>query len=248
MDREEKRRRYEMVRKIAYLTGLFIFSSFLLDPSWGQLVNQVDLVKPLPVPIQGEVAVTGDVNVVNSPAVIIKSMPDVTVSGDVNVANTPEVRLAGVARVEVVNDNVQSIPVRVTNPSPTVVRENPGHFFSWHSRSSVNNETKERRHRAIAVPQMIKRRFILTDLVATTRFRDDATELILRINGTAADRSLGMDFIVTPWAPILVSHFQTGIVFQSDMAIDVSVVGDGGGGEFQVDYSITFSGYFVPRS
>ncbi|MFB0505250.1 MAG: hypothetical protein ACETWT_00810 [Thermodesulfobacteriota bacterium] len=237
-----------MVRKVAYLTGLFVFSGFLLDPSWGQLVNQVDLVKPLPVPIQGDVTVTGNVNVVNTPAVIIKSMPDVTVSGDVNVANTPEVRIADVAKVEVVNDNVQSIPVRVTNPSSTIARENPEHFFSWHSRSSVNNETKKRRHRAVAVPQMAKRRFILTDLVATTRFRNDATELIVRINGTAPERSLGLDFIVTPWAPLLVSHFQTGIVFQSDMAIDISVVGDGGGGEFQVDYAITFSGYFVPRN
>jgi hypothetical protein len=237
-----------MVWKIAYLTGLFVFSSFLLDPSWGQLVNQVELVKPLPVPIQGEVTVTGNVDVVNIPAVIIKSMPDVTVGGDVNVANTPEVRLAGVATVEVVNDNVQSIPVRVTNPSSTIVRENPKYFFSWQNRSSVNNETKERRYRAVAVPQMAKRRFILTDLVATTRFRNDATELTLRINGTAVDRSLGLDFIVTPWAPLLLSHFQTGIVFQPDMAIDISVVGDGGGGEFQVDYAITFSGYFVPTS
>lgn len=237
-----------MVRKVAYLTSLFVFSGFLLDPSWGQLVNQVELVKPLPVPIQGEVAVTGNVNVVNTPAVIIKSMPDVTVSGDVNVTNTPEVRIADVAKVEVLNDNVQSIPVRVINPSSTIARENPEYFFSWHSRSSVNNETKRRKHRAVPLSQMAKRRFVLTDLVATTRFRNDATELMLSINGTAVDRSLGVDFIVTPWAPLLVSHFQTGIVFQPDMAIDISVSGDGAGGAFRVDYAITFSGYFVPGS
>ncbi len=237
-----------MVRKIAYLTGLFVFSAFLLDPSWGQLVNQFELIKPLPVPIQGEVAVTGDVNVVSTPAIVIKSMPDVTVSGDVNVTNTPEVRIADVAKVEVVNDNVQSIPVRVTNPSSTIARENPEYFFSWHSWSSVNSETKKRKHRAVPLSQMAKRHFVLTDLVATTRFRNDATELILKIGGTKADRSLGLNFIMTPWAPLLVSHFRTGIVFPPDMAVEISVVGDGAGGEFRVDYAITFSGYFVPRS
>jgi filamentous hemagglutinin family protein len=237
-----------MVWKIACLTGLFVFSSLLLDPTWGQLVNQVDLVKPLPVPIQGDVTVTGNVNVVNTPGVVIQSMPNVTVSGDVNVANTPEVRIADVAKVEVVNDKARSIPVRVTNPSSTIARENPEYFFSWHSRSSLNNEAQKRRHRAVPLPKMAKRRFVLTDLVATTRFRNDATELRLRINGSAPDRSLGLDFIVTPWSPLLVSHFQTGIVFQPDKAIDISVVGDGAGGEFQVDYAITFSGYFVPTS
>lgn len=237
-----------MVRKIAYLTGLFFFSTLLLDPTWGELVNKVDLIKPLPVPIQGDVAVTGDVNVVNTPAVIIKSIPDVTVSGDVNVANTPEVRIADVAKVEVVNENVKSVPVRVINPPSTMARENPEYFFSWHSRSSLNNETKKRRHRAVSLSKMAKRHFVLTDLVATTRFRKDATELILGINGTVPDRSLGLNFIVTPWAPLLVSHFQTGIVFKPDTAIDISVVGDGAGGEFQVDYAITFSGYFVPTS
>jgi len=236
-----------MVRKIAYLTGLFLFSSLFLDPTWGQLINQVDLVKPLPVPIQGDVTVRGDVNVVNTPEVIIKSMPDVIVSGDVNVANTPEVRIADVAKVEVVNDTGQAIPVRVTNPSSTMARENAENFFSWHSRSSVDNTTKKRRHRTVSVSKMAKRHFVLTDLVVTTRFRNDATELILRINGTAKDRSMGLDFIVTPWAPLLVSHFRTGIVFQPDMALDVSVAGDGGGGKFKVDYSITFSGYFLPR-
>jgi hypothetical protein len=237
-----------MVRKIAYLTGLFLFSALLLDPTWGQLVNKVDLVNPLPVPIEGDVAVKGNVNVVNTPEVIIKSMPDVSVSGDVNVANTPEVRITDVAKVEVVNDSGQSIPVRITNPSYTMARENAENFFSWHRRSFVDNGTKKRRYRAVSVSKMAKRHFVLTDLVATTRFRNDATELTLRINGTAADRSLGMDFIVTPWAPLLVSHFQTGIVFQPDMTIELSVAGEGRGGEFQVNYAITFSGYFLPRS
>jgi len=236
-----------MIRKIVYLIGVFLFSALFLDYTWGQLVNQVDLVKPLPVPIQGAVAVRGDVNVVNTPEVIIRSMPDVVVSGDVNVANTPEVKITDVVKVEVVNDTGRVIPVRVTNPFPTIGRESAENFISWHSRSSVDKTTKKRRYRAVSVTKMDKRYFILTDLVVTTRFRNNASELILRIDGTGRDRSMGIDFIVTPWAPLLVSHFRTGIVFQPDMAIDVSVAGDGGGGEFKVDYSITFSGYFLPR-
>ncbi len=237
-----------MVQKIAYLTGLFFFSALFLDPTWGQLVNKVELLGPLPVPIQGEVGIRGEVNVVNTPEVIIRSMPDVVVSGDVNVVNTPEVKIGDVARVEVVNDTGQSIPVRVTNPPSTVGGEKAENFFSWQSRSSVDDKTRERRHRAIPASKMANRLFVLTDLVATTRFRKDATELVFRINGKAADRSPGMDFIVTPWAPLLVSHFRTGIVFKPDMAIDVSLAGDGGGGKFQIDYAITFSGYFLPGS
>ncbi len=237
-----------MLRKIAYLTGLFLFSGLLLDPTWGQLVNQVHLIRPLPVPIQGDVAVTGNVNVVNTPDVIISSMPDVIVSGDVNVANSPEVRVADVAKVEVVNDTGQSIPVQVTNPSSTMAMEDVGNFFSWHRRSSLDNETEKRKYRAVSLSKMAKRRFVLTDLIATTRFRKDAIELTLNIRGAAGGREQGMEFIVTPWAPLLVSHFQTGIVFKPDTAIDISVVGDGAGGEFQVDYAITFSGYFVPIS
>jgi hypothetical protein len=235
-----------MARKIGYLTGFFLFSALFLDPTWGQLVNQVEMVKPLPVPIQGDVAVRGDVNVVNTPDVIIRSIPDVVVSGEVNVVNTPEVKIADVAKVEVVNDTERVIPVRVTNPPPAAARESADNLFSWHSRSAVDKTTKKRRYRAVSASKMAKRYFILTDLVVTTRFKDNATELILRINGTGRDRSMGIDFIVTPWAPLLVSHFRTGIVFQPDMAIDVSLAGDGGGGEFKVDYSITFSGYFFP--
>jgi hypothetical protein len=237
-----------MVRRIAYLTGLFLFSALLLDPSWGQLVNQVDLIKPLPVPIQGDVTVTGNVNVVNTPEVIVRSMPEVSVTGDVNVANTPEVKIADVVKAEVVNETGQSIPVRVTNPSFTMAKVDAANFLSWNSRSSVDNGTQKRRYRAVSSAKMAKRSFVLTDLVASTRFRKDANEFVLRIHGTAKDRTMGVDFIVTPWAPLLVSHFQTGIVFQPDMAIDISVAGDGGGGEFQVDYAITFSGYFLPPS
>lgn len=235
-----------MVRKIVYLIGVFLFSALFLDPTWGQMVNQVDLVKPLPVPIQGDVAVRGDVNVVNTPDVVIRSMPDVVVSGDVNVTNAPEVTIADVAKVEVVNDTERVIPVRVTNPPPAIARESTENLFSWHSRSAVDKTTKKRRYRAVSASKMAKRYFILTDLVVTTRFKNNATELILRINGTGGDRSMGIDFIVTPWSPLLVSHFRTGIVFQPDMVVDVSVAGDGGGGEFKVDYSITFSGYFLP--
>jgi len=235
-----------MVRKIVYLIGVFLFSGLFLDPTWGQMVNQVDLVKPLPVPIQGDVAVRGDVSVVNTPDVVIRSMPDVVVSGDVNVTNIAEVRMTDVAKVEVVNDTGRVIPVRVTNPPPTIARESTGNLFSWNSRSAVDKTTKKRRYRAVSASKMAKRYFILTDLVVTTRFKNNATELILRIHGTSRDRSMGLDFIVTPWLPLLVSHFKTGIVFQPDMAIDVSLAGDGGGGEFKVDYSITFSGYFLP--
>ena len=237
-----------MVRKIAYLTGLFFFSALFLDPTWGQLVNRVELLGPFPVPIQGEVGIRGDVSVVNTPDVIIRSMPDVSISGDVNVVNTPEVKIGDVAKVEVINDTGQSIPVRVTNQPSTVAGEKAESFFSWHGRSSVDDKTRERRHRAVPASKMANRLFVLTDLVATTRFRKDATELVLRINGKAADRSLAMDFIVTPWASLLVSHFRTGIVFNPDMAIDVFLAGDGGGGKFQIDYAITFSGYFLPTS
>ena len=236
-----------MIRKIAYFTGLFLFSALLLDPSWGQLINQVDLIKPLPVPVQGDVTVTGNVSVVNTPEVIVRSMPDVSVTGDVNVANAPEVKIADVVKVEVVNDTGQSIPVRVTNPSSAMAKMDTVNFFSWHNRSSVDNGTQRRRYRAVSSVKMAKRNFVLTDLVASTRFRKDATELVLRIHGTAKDRTMRVDFIVTPWAPLLVSHFQTGIVFQPDMAIDISVAGEGVGGDFQVDYAITFSGYFLPR-
>jgi hypothetical protein len=241
-------RRWEMVRKIAYLTGLFFFSALFLDPTWGQLVNRIELINPLPVPVQGDVAVRGDVNVVNTPEVIIRSMPDVSISGDVSVVNSPEVKIAGVARVEVVNDTERSIPVRVTNAPSAVAEEKTKSFFSWHDRASVNDKTKERKHRAIPPSQMANRGFVLTDLVATARFKKDAAELIVRIHGTAAERTQGMDVILTPWSPLMVSHFQTGIVFQPDMAIDVSLAGDGGGGKFQIDYALTFSGYFLPGS
>jgi hypothetical protein len=188
------------------------------------------------------------VNVVNTPDVIISSMPDVIVSGDVNVANSPEVRVADVAKVEVVNDTGQSIPVQVTNPSYTVAMEDVGNFFSWHRRSSLHNETEKRKYRAVSLSKMAKRRFVLTDLIATTRFRKDAIELTLNIRGAAGGREQEMEFIVTPWAPLLVSHFRTGIVFQSDGPIDVSVAGAGAGRDFQVDYAITLSGYFLPPS
>lgn len=237
-----------MLRKITYLTGLFFFSALFLDPTWGQLVNRIELINPLPVPVTGDVVVRGDVSVVNAPEVIIRSMPDVSVSGDVSVVNSPEVKITGVARVEVVNDPGQSIPVRVTNVPSAVAEEKAKDFFSWHDRASVNDKTKERKQRAIAPSMMANRRFVLTDLVATTRFKKDATELIVRINGTAAERTQGMDFILTPWSPLMVSHFQTGIVFQPDMAIDIALAGDGGGGKFQIDYALTFSGYFLPGS
>ena len=237
-----------MVRKIAYLIGLFFFSALFLDPTWGQLVNRIELINPLPVPVQGNVAVRGDVNVVNTPEVIIRSMPDVSISGDVNVVNTPEVKIGDVARVEVINDTERSIPVRVTNAPSAVAEEKAKSFFSWHDRASVNDKTKERGYRAIPPSQMANRRFVLTDLVATARFKKDAAELIVRIHGTAADRTQGMDIILTPWSPLMVSHFQTGIVFQPDMAIDISLAGDGGGGKFQIDYALTFSGYFLPES
>ncbi len=126
-----------MFKKAAPLAVLFLFSSLLLDSSWGQLVDKIDLVHPLPVPIKGEVAVEGNVNVVNSPEVIIKSMPDVSVSGDVNIVNSPEVKIADVARVEVVNEAGQGIPVRVTNPLAQRVREDPQNVFSWSRRSSA---------------------------------------------------------------------------------------------------------------
>ena len=57
-----------MVRKIAYLTGLFFFSALFLDPTWGQLVNRIELINPLPVPVTGDVVVRGDVSVVNRPS------------------------------------------------------------------------------------------------------------------------------------------------------------------------------------
>ncbi|MBW2123238.1 MAG: hypothetical protein JRH07_15540 [Deltaproteobacteria bacterium] len=67
-----------MIGKAAYLTGLFLFSFLLLEPSWGQLVDKVDLVRPLPVPVQGSVVVEGNVNVANTPEVIVREMPEVT--------------------------------------------------------------------------------------------------------------------------------------------------------------------------
>jgi len=131
-------------------------------------------------------------------------MPDVIVSGDVNVANSPEVRVADVAKVEVVNDTGQSIPVQVTNPSSTMAMQDVGNFFSWHRRSSLDNENEKRKHRAVSLSKMAKRRFVLTDLVATSRFRKDAVELTLSIRGAAGGRERGLEFIVTPWAPTLV--------------------------------------------
>ncbi len=234
-----------MIRKTAYLTVLFLFSFFLLGPSWGQLVDKVDLVRPLPVPIQGTVEVEGNVNIMNVPDVIVREIPEVTVTGDVSVVNSPEVSIAGVAQVEVVNEAESSIPVRVTNPLPSVGQTDPRDFFSWHRRSFLTSGTKVRTHSAISVSKMAARPFVLTDVVVTTRFRTPDTHLTLILQGAAADRGLGLEFILVPETPQLVSHFQTGILFQPSVPIDVSVSGDREGLEFRVDYTITFSGYFL---
>ena len=237
-----------MIGKTAYLTVLFLFSFLLLGPSWGQLVEKVDLVRPLPVPVQGKVEVEGNVNVVNTPEVIIKGVPEVSVSGDINVVNVPEVKIADIAQVEVVNEAGRSIPVRVTNPLATLGREDPRNFFSWHRHSFVNFKTKTRNHSAVSVSKMAGRPFVLTDFVVTARFRTPDTQLILTLNGAGADRGLGLDFILLPEASQLISHFQTGILFRPDVAIDVSASGNREGREFQVDYTITFSGYFLTKS
>jgi hypothetical protein len=234
-----------MIGKTAYLTALLLFSCLFLDPSWGQLVDKVDLVRPLPVPVQGSVEIEGNVNVVNNPEVVIKEIPEVSVSGDVNVVNSPEVRIVDVAQVEVVNEAGASIPVRVTNPTGAVGQDDPTNFFSWHRRSSVNSKTKTRSHSAISVARMAGRPFVLTDIVVTTRFRASDAELVLTLNGAGADRGLGLDFILVPEASHLASHFQTGILFRPDVAIDVTVSGDREGQEFEVEYTITFSGYFL---
>lgn len=237
-----------MIGKTAYLTVLFLFSFLLLGPSWGQLIDKVDLVRPLPLPVQGSVEVEGNVSVINTPEVIIREIPEVTVSGNVNVVNLPEVRIADVTRVEVVNEAGSSIPVRVTSPLATLGREDPKTFFSWHRHSSVNSKTKTRKHSAISVSKMAGRPFVLTDIVVTARFRTPETQLILGLNGAGADRGLGLDFILLPEACHLVSNFRTGIVFRPDVAISLSVSGTREGQKFEIDYTVTFSGYFVTES
>jgi hypothetical protein len=237
-----------MIGKTIYLTALFLFSFLLLGPSWGQLVDKVDLVNPLPVPIRGNVDVEGTVSVVNAPEVIIKEIPELSVSGDVNVINSPEVRILDVAQVEVVNEAGRSIPVRVTNLPTIFGQDDPKNFFSWHRHSLVNGKNRTRAHSAISVSKMAGRPFVLTDILVTARFRTPDTQLILNLNGGGADRSVGLDFILLPEAPQLVSHFRTGIVFRPDIAIDISVSGDREGQDFQVDYTVTFSGYFLPKS
>jgi hypothetical protein len=234
-----------MIGKTVYLTILFLFSFLLLGPSWGQLVDKVDLVRPLPVPIQGTVEVEGNVNVVNVPEVIVRSIPDVSVTGDVNVVNSPEVRIIDVTQVEVVNEVGNSIPVQVTNPFMTRGREDPGNFFSWHRHSFVSSKTKTRDHSAISVSKLAGRPFILTDIVVTAYFQTPETQLILELKGAGADRGLGLDFILVPGTSHLVSHFRTGILFSPDVAIDVSVSGAREGGQFKIDYTVTFSGYFL---
>jgi len=234
-----------MIRKTVYLTFLLLFSFILMDPSWGQLVDKVDLVRPLPVPVQGTVEVEGNVNVVNIPEVIVKDIPEVIVAGDVSVINTPEVRVADVMEVEVVNGTDSTIPVRITNLPPSVGEKHPSSFFSWHRHSFVNGSNKTRTHSALSVSRMAGRPFVLTDLVVTAQFRTPDTQLLLTLNGAGADRGLGLDFILVPEAPQLISHFQTGIVFRSDVAMDVSVSANRGDRGFEIDYAITFSGYFI---
>lgn len=237
-----------MIGRTVCLTILFLFGSLLLGPTWGQLVDKVHLVRPLPLPVQGRVEVEGNVNVVNTPEVIIKEIPEVIVSGDVNVVNSPEVRIADVVQVEIVNEAETSVPVRVTNPLATVGREDPESFFSWHRHSFVNTKTKTRNHSAISISKMAGRRFVLTDIVVTARFRTPDTQLVLGLNGAGADRGLGLDFILVPDASHLISHFRTGILFRPDVAIGVSVSGAREGREFEVDYTVTFSGYFLTGS
>ncbi len=237
-----------MIGKTVSLTVVFLLSFFLLDPSWGQLVQQVELVRPLPVPVRGDMAVEGNVNVVNTPEVIIREIPEVSVSGEVNVVNSPEVRLVDVGQVEVVNDAGRSIPVRITSPLAALGQKDLKSSFSWHRRAFVNSEAKARSHSAISVSKMAGRPFIMTDLVVTARFRMPDTELILSLKGAGADRGVGLDFILIPEASHLVTHFQTGIVFRPQVGLEVSAAGDREGREFHVDYTITFSGYFVTES
>jgi len=237
-----------MIGKTVYLTFLFLFSFLLLGPSWGQLVDKVDLVRPLPVPVQGSVEVEGNVNVVNTPEVIIKGVPEVTVTGDVSVVNSPEVKIADVVQVEVVNEAGTSIPVRVTNPLITLEQKDPRNLFCWHRHSFVNAKTKARNHSAISVSKMAGRPFVLTDIVVTSRFRTPDTQLILSFNGAGADRGLGLDFILLPETSHLVSHFQSGIVFRPNVAINVSLSGSRENREFHVEYTVTFSGYFLSES
>jgi hypothetical protein len=239
------KRRLVMIGKTAYLTFLLLFSFFLLDPSWGQLVDKVDLVRPLPVPIQGAVEVEGNVSVVNIPEVIVNEMPEVRVAGDVSVVNTPEVRVADIMEVEVVNGTDSPIPVRVTNPAPSAGGKHFGSFFSWHRHSFVDGSNKTRTHSALSVSRMAGRPFVLTDLVVTAQFRTPDTQLVLTLNGAGADRGLGLDFILIPEAPQLISHLQTGIVFRPDVAMDVSVSANRGNRGFKIDYAVTFSGYFM---
>ncbi|MBW2121633.1 MAG: hypothetical protein JRH07_07285 [Deltaproteobacteria bacterium] len=186
-------------------------------------------------------------NVANTPEVIVREMPEVTVTGNVNVVNSPEVRIADVSQVEVVNGAGSSIPVRITNPMPLRAHGDTTDFFSWHRRSFVDSQNMTRNHSAISVSKMQGRPFVLTDLVVTTRFKDPKTELILSLKGAGADRGLGLDFILVPEAPHLVSHLQTGIVFSPEVAMNVSVSVKGEGGDFRVDYTVTFSGYFLAR-
>jgi len=234
-----------MFRRTVYFTILFLFSAFLLEPTWAQLVDKVDLVRPLPVPVQGSVEVEGNVNVMNVPEVIVREIPEVSVSGDVSVVNTPEVRIADVTEVEVINEEGSSIPVRIMNPLTAHAQRDPGSFFSWHRHAFVSSKTKTRNHSAISVSKMAGKPFVLTDLVVTARFESPDSQLVVTLNGAGADRGLGLDFILLPEAPHLVSHFQTGILFSPDIAIDVSVSGSREGRQFQVDYTVTFSGYFM---
>ncbi|NIQ39869.1 MAG: hypothetical protein GTN81_14965 [Proteobacteria bacterium] len=237
-----------MIGKTSVLTILFLFSFLFLGPSWGQLVDKVDLVRPLPVPIRGNVEVEGNVSVVNTPEVIIREIPEVSVSGDVSLVNSPEVRIADVAQVEVVNEARRSIPVQVTNPLTGFGREDPSDFFSWHRRSFVNGKTKTRIHSAISAAKMEGRPFVLTDILVTSRFQAPDAQMVLSLKGAGGDRGLGLDFILVPGASHLDTHFQTGIVFSPSSAIDILVSGDRGGREFRVDYTITFSGYFLKGS
>jgi hypothetical protein len=239
--------RLAMIRKTVCLTILFLSSSLLWGPTWGQLVDKVDLVRPIPVPVQGTVEVEGNVNVVNAPEVIVREIPEVVVTGNVNVMNAPEVRVVDVVEVEVANEAGRGIPVRIVNPEALRAQEDPGNFFSWHRRSSIDAKTQTRTHSAISVSRMAGRTFVLTDLVVTSRFGAPDTQMIVTLNGAGADRGLGLEFILVSGAPHLVSHFQTGILFSPDIAIDVSVSGSRDSGAFEVDYAITFSGYFLTQ-
>jgi hypothetical protein len=234
-----------MMRKIGYFTTLFVVSFVLVAPSWGQLVDKVDLVRPLPVPVQGSVEVEGNVNVVNTPEVIVREFPELSVTGDVNVVNSPEVRIADVTQVEVINEASKSVPVRIIPPPAAAGREDPRNFFSWHRHSFVNGRTKTRNHSAISRSKMGGRPFVLTDMIVTARFLTPDTQLTMGIHGAGADRGLGLDFILLPEAPHLVSHFQTGILFSPGVAINVSVSGAREGENFEIDYTATFSGYFL---